>query len=223
MIENLKNDIGSIQEKINSIDEQIDRKRKEISDSGWENDDARKFLRTLKDDRQLLESVLEEKRESLTVLEKQEERNRNIETLKELAEQAVEMQERYKKLLHEIDEFLTSKIPNLVNVQARWRKIGSEFNSIADQIEKGFKLSTSHNLSVNGRREELTSKKLIAELESDGVVLDAVLSETAISHRYFNHTRPALKTDELNFIQAIHEMKRQRNIAELMEREPETA
>lgn len=222
-IKNFQNEIISIEERINSIEEQIENSRKDISGSGWNDDQARDRLRTLKDDKSILETVLSEKRESLAELQSEAERSAKIEELKELAEQAVEMQDQYKHLLIEIDKFLALKIPQLVKLHADWKQIGMRFNSIADGLDKGFKWATSRHLSVDGRRDELTSEKLIAELEETGVDLDAVLSETALSHKNYNHLRKGVKTDDLYFIMAIWEMMKQRNIADLMDREPETA
>lgn len=221
-IKNLEDEIISLEEKINSIDKQLSSIRRDISESGWQDDQARNRLRTLKDDRHILESVLKEKRETLSDLQKQAERNAKIEELKELAEQAMEMQDQYKELLIEIDKFLASKIPKLVKVQSDWKQIGWKFNNLADNLEKGFKWATSRHLSVDGRQDELTSQKLIDDLEADGVDLNAVLSETAISHRNYNHLRKGVDTSEMYFIMAIYEMMKQRNIAELMERKPET-
>lgn len=222
-IKNFQNEIISIEERINSIDEQLDSTRKEISESGWGDAQLRDKLRTLKDDRNILETVLEEKRETLAELEKQFEREQKIEELKDLAKDAKVMQENYSDLLNEIDDFLASKIPELVKVHGSWKKIGMRFNRIADGMNKGFKWATSRHLSVNDRLDEKTSDKLIEELEATGVDLDAVLSETALNHKNYNHLRRGVNTDSLNFIMAIYDMMNQRNIPELMEREPETA
>jgi len=222
-LEAMKSEIRSIEEKIKSTDQQIEQMQKEISGSGWQDDEIRNSLRTLQDDRQMLENVLREKRESLSELEDKAERNRKLERIKELAEEAEKKYEAsYVKLLHQIDQFLASKIPELVKIQGQWEKKSFEFNRLADSIAPGFTLGSSRHLSISGRGDELTSRQFIEELEADGVNLDAVLSGTAIGRYYYTHVRRPVNTDGLHFSEAIEKMKQQRNIPELMELEPET-
>jgi hypothetical protein len=192
--------------------------------SDWDDSNARNEIRDIKSDKDILSEVISRKETKLAELEEklaqavqEEQAKESYQALINLAEQAEELEESYRKKIDELDGVLRDKISGIVDTRSQWRKTAIEFMNLADRLGKGFKQTTNYSLHRQGKEDEIKRDELIERLENDGIDPTSAMSNTVLKSEYYAMTRNGKPLGNLAFIEAIQAMCNQRNIPELIE------
>lgn len=218
----IRGEIEELQSRLANVENSLSHKKKSVH---LDNANSLDEIKSLKNDRDLILELIEEKQSTLTDLQldlvystAKENRENTISELITLAEIAERLEGQFRREVSELDKILSEKIAELVNIRLEWKRTASDFCNLADSsgLGKGFKESTAFTYSRNGKSDELNSEKLIDELEEKGANLDAVLSDSVLRSQYFNHQRSS-RTLELNFREIIFSAMSQSNVYQLIE------
>lgn len=222
-LKKIKDELATIEERRKTVSNELSELKQGML-SEWDNPEARAELKALKSDKDILDEVIQEKKEliqdleeQLTLEEEQEAAEKQFQNLCDLATEAEQFESKYREQFKELDKVLKEKILSLITVRSKWKQKATEFMSTADKMGRGFRQTTHFSLTKAGKTDEIGRDQLIEALEDEGVNLDAAMSNFVLNSEYYSLTRSSKSLEKLAFNEAIIQMTKQRNIPALKE------
>lgn len=180
-----------------------------------------KKMQNLKSEKDLLSELISDHEKDIERLSERlqvqvviDDREKTVQDLAELAEQAKKLENTYREKLKTLDNLLTQAIPELAEIRTEWREVAGKFMSTGDSLGRGLKLSTNLTLARNGEDYKISAGKFLDELQEKGIDTASARSRDVLSSSHFTNL---VDSDPLplNFGENLFRMLQQRNLDEL--------
>lgn len=213
-ISRIENEISNLQDRRMNIDEELSGLKKDLG-TNLDKAGAGQKIHELKSSRDTIDEVVEEKENTIEELEEQlnkanaqERKESQYERCVELAKTADKANQKYRKLVEELDSELMPKLIEIAKAKQEWLRAINEFKATAPKLEPA--LSNGRNEAEDMAVLEQRAKNFLQKIQEEANVdIEPVWTEVFVNYHQFRETinrSDNIKPDTDNFGHWIYEM-----------------